>query len=190
MNGGVSVAVGRRMVLTCAHVTSPRGLRREIESLARLRSDLAHENAHLQLEVLHGVNSTGLTGILEALKLLSGVAWLDERPQVPSSDADPVGALFEQRQDVGRQVPPPAREAALPRDGRAALLHLLDGTIATLGLALVCVLAGLSHRPDALMFVLIMLAVCRRYGRREEPANHAFLPTRRFQTSLGSRPQK
>src|SRR5215813_4666631 len=50
-------------------------------------------------------------------------------------------------------------------------------------------LAAFSRRPDTLTFVLVLLAACLRHGRREEAGDHAFLPTRRNLTFLGSCPQ-
>jgi hypothetical protein len=46
--------------------------------------------------------------------------------------------------------------------------------------------SGLRHRPNVLAFALIILAVCRRYGRRSEPDDHASLITRRHLVSPGS----
>jgi len=77
---------------------------------------------------------------------------------------------------------------ALPPDNRAALLRLLGGILAVLCLMLVRVLAALSRRPDALTFVLVMLAACLRYGRREDPDDGTSLPIRRYRPSLGSCP--
>jgi hypothetical protein len=71
---------------------------------------------------------------------------------------------------------------------KATILRLLDGILAALCLVLVLVLAALSQQSNALNFVLVMLAACRRYGRRSEPDGHTFLPMRRYQTSLGSCP--
>jgi hypothetical protein len=34
-----------------------------------------------------------------------------------------------------------------------------------------------------------MLAACLRYGRREEPDDHTFLPRHRYRKSPGSRPR-
>jgi hypothetical protein len=189
MSNGFLV-VGPGTVLTSNHVIAhrqARDLRRGIEDLSRLRYDLAHENAHLQL--LGGANSTGMTACLEAIDWLAAVARLNEWLQAPSSDADPASALVAQQPDGGPWLLPKFNEAALPRDSGVALLRLLDGILAALCLMLVRVLAALSRHPDALMFVLIMLAACLRYGRREEPGDHAFLLTRRYQTSLGSCPQ-
>ena len=72
----------------------------------------------------------------------------------------------------------------LAATSRPALLRFIDGILAALRLMLVLVLTALSQQLDALAFVLVMLAVCLRYGRREEPDELAFLPMRRNQTSL------
>jgi len=181
--------VVRSGVLTCNHVIASRqagDLRRGIEVVSRLRNDLAHENAHLQLA---GTNSTGMTAYLAAFEWLADVARLNEWLQVPSSDADPAGALLAQQPDIGQWLPRTFRADALMRHSRVALLRLLDGILGALSLMLVRVKTALSRHPDALIFVLVMLSACLRYGRREEPGDHAFLPTRRYQTSLESCPQ-
>ena len=71
-------------------------------------------------------------------------------------------------------------------DSKATLLHLIDSMLAALCLLLVRVLAALSRRPDVLTFVLIMLAACLRYGRREEADDYSSLPMPRYERSLGS----
>lgn len=68
----------------------------------------------------------------------------------------------------------------------AALIRLIDGILAALGLILMRVLAALTRQPDAPILVLVMLAACLRFGRREEPEDGSFLPIRRSQTYLGS----
>jgi hypothetical protein len=56
---------------------------------------------------------------------------------------------------------------------RDSLLRLVDGIRTVLRLMLIRVLSALSRRPDRLDFVLIILASCRSYGHRGEPADHA-----------------
>jgi hypothetical protein len=73
-------------------------------------------------------------------------------------------------------------------NSRVGLLRVIDGILAALRLLLVLVLTALSQHLDALTFVLVMLAVCLRYGRRTEPGDHAYLPMRRNLTSMGGRP--
>ena len=199
MTIGIAVVVSPRAVLTCDHVIFPRqarDLRRGIEDVSSLRYTLAHENAHLQLEP-RSPNFTGMTAFLEAFQWLTGVARFGERPQVLSTDAVPASARLVQNQITGHGfvvLPGPQpllafKEGALSRDNRTALLRLLDGILAALRLMLVRVLAALSRHPDALAFVLVLLAACLRYGRRSEPDDHAFLPIRRYQRSSGSCPQ-
>ena len=199
MTIGIAVVAGPRAVLARDHFIFPRqarDLRRGIEDVSSLRYTLAHENAHLQLES-RSPNCTGMTAFLEAFQWLTGVALSGEQPHVPSTDAVPASAPLVQNQISGRGFvgsPGPRlllaiKDGALPRDDRTALLRFLDGILAALCLMLVRVLAALSRRPDALTFALVLLAACLRYGRRGEPDDHAFLPTRRYQTSLGSCPQ-
>jgi hypothetical protein len=188
MSNGFLV-VGPRTVLTYKSVIAhrqARDLRRGIEDVSRLRYDLAHENAHLQLP---GANSTGMTAYLAAFEWLAAAARPDKWRWLLSPDADPASALLAQQPDTGPWLLRTSRADSLLRRSRVALLRLLDGILGALCLMLVRVQTALSRHPDALMFVLIMLAACLRYGRREEPGDHAFLPTRRYQTSLGSCPQ-
>jgi len=103
------------------------------------------------------------------------------RPLVPTQDA---------HQLPGLPIVLTFRKDALPPDNRVTLLRLLDGILAALRLMLVRVMAALSRRPAVLTFVLVMLAACLRYGRREEPGDYLSLPTRRYQTSLGGCPQQ
>jgi hypothetical protein len=71
----------------------------------------------------------------------------------------------------------------------AAVVRLSDRVIGALLLMRMLVRTGLSHRPNARAFVLLILATCRRYGRRSEPDDHASLLIRRHLVSMGSRPQ-
>jgi hypothetical protein len=80
------------------------------------------------------------------------------------------------------------QEDALPTVGKGAFLRFIDGILAALRLMLVLVLTALSQQLAAHTLVLVILAACLRFGRREEPDNHAFLPMRRNQTSLGRCP--
>jgi hypothetical protein len=83
-----------------------------------------------------------------------------------------------------------ARTVALPtwltRDRHAALLRLVDAVIAVLRRMLVLALAALSHATNAIMFALILLAACLRYGHRgDEPAHRRSLLIRRYKSSAG-----
>jgi len=64
------------------------------------------------------------------------------------------------------------------------LVRLIDGKLAALFIALTV----LSRHPNALSFVLVMLAACLRYGRREEPDDHAPMPMREKRTSVRELP--
>jgi hypothetical protein len=66
-----------------------------------------------------------------------------------------------------------AIEPGLADDPGVGLLRLVDDIRAVLRLMLIRVLSALSRRPDRLDFVLILLASCRSYGHRGEPADHA-----------------
>jgi hypothetical protein len=186
-----------RALLASAHPPSlrqARQLQRGIEDVSSLRYTLAHEHAHLELES-QGPNLTRTTAILGVLQWLA-LARIGDQPGEPSIDAVPASARLVQNQITGHdfvRLPGPQlllafREDVLARAGGSTFLRFLDGILAALRLMLVLVLAALSRHPDALTFVLVILAACLRYGRRSEPANHTFLPPRRYQTSLGSCP--
>ena len=80
------------------------------------------------------------------------------------------------------------QEDVFSPDSNAALLRMLDGILAALCLMFVLVLAALARRPDGLMFVLVMLAACLRYGRREEPGDPRLAAQVQYRTSPGSSP--
>jgi hypothetical protein len=73
---------------------------------------------------------------------------------------------------------------------RNTFLRLLDSILAALCLMLVRARNGLSARPNALTFLLVMLAACLRYGRHSEPDDHAFLPPPPISDVVGKLPTK
>jgi hypothetical protein len=75
---------------------------------------------------------------------------------------------------------------SLLADSFAAVVRLLDRVIGALLLMRMLVRTGLSHRAYARAFVLLILAACRRYGRRSEPDDHASLLIRRHLVLMGS----
>ncbi len=82
------------------------------------------------------------------------------------------------------------------RNIRTVLLRFIDTLLAMARLCLVqilllayersLVLARRGRSLGTLAFVLAILAVCRRYGRRSEPDDHASLIIRRRLVSMGS----
>lgn len=56
---------------------------------------------------------------------------------------------------------------------RQELLRLVSRMRIVLRLRLLCLLSGLSGIPDAISFVLLLLAVARCYGHRTEPSDYA-----------------
>jgi hypothetical protein len=173
---------------TTASLDHVRDLRSAIESVSRLRYTLAHEDAHLVFR--H--NATGMSGFLGILR--SGVdEW--RRVALPPSDAILASTALDQHPGHGFVDLPGIRfllalqEDVFSPDSNAALLRMLDGILAALCLMLVLVLAALAQRPDGLTFVLVMLAACLRYGRREEPDDYAFLPKVDIGHRQGSSPQ-
>lgn len=77
------------------------------------------------------------------------------------------------------------RGGSLLADSWIASLSLIDSLLRVFH-CMMALRVAISRRPGILTFVLLLLAVCLRYGRREEPDDHAFLPIRRYQTSLGA----
>lgn len=69
------------------------------------------------------------------------------------------------------------------------MVHFFDRAIEAAYLIRLIVRSGLRHRPNPLAFALIILATCRRYGRRSEPDDHASLLNRRHLVIRGSCPQ-
>jgi hypothetical protein len=69
------------------------------------------------------------------------------------------------------------------------MVRLLDHAIEAACVIRLIVRSGLRHRPNALAFVLIILATCRHYGHRSEPDDHASLLNRRHPVIRGSCPQ-
>jgi hypothetical protein len=173
---------------TTASLDHVRGLQNAIEGVSRLRYTLAHEDAHLAF----GRNATGMTAIFGAFKWLAGIYQVDRWQQTLTADELVAGASLDQDQHLGigfgglrvssvvalqtASIMLAIRADAFPPVDRTALLRLVDGILTALCLTLILVLAALARRPDRLTFVLVMLAACLRYGRREEPDDHAFLP--------------
>jgi hypothetical protein len=141
-----------------------------------------------------------LTWRTRAFAGLTESSWL-------SSDNAPEAsvALTFAAQDIqlGHHEPPRLTSFRLSVDNgrenvRAALLRLLDmlrsmvrllnGVIRTERLMRLLVRNGLMCRSNALAFVLVILAACRRYGRRSEPDGCTILITRRHLVSMGSCP--
>ena len=162
-----------------------------IEQVSGLRNSIAHAPTYLTL--IHGPNCTGMTAVLGASEWLSRI---DQRQAPPTAELranPPLGQdQYTGRSFGGLRASPvmlAVRSDVLPRVDRTALLLLLDGILTALRLTLILVLAALARHPDGLTFVLIMLAACLRYGRREEPDDHAFLPKADIEHRPGSSPQ-
>lgn len=69
------------------------------------------------------------------------------------------------------------------------MVRLFDRAIEAACFIRLIVRSGLRHRPNTLALALIILATCRRYGRRSEPDDHASLLNRRHLITRESRPQ-
>lgn len=213
---GTTFLLARGSVLTVGHLIDPAtyrpgDVRHRIDTLSDLRHDLLLFDSATSLSLDYPKpNFTGAMAILEAVHLLAGAARVNVWLQPSSAGTVPARTALSPPIDEPpfspRWYPPNGaveiatqaheamhvllrfQEEALPPDNTVALLRLLDGILAALGLMLIRVLAALGRQPDALTFVLVMLATCLRYGRREEQDGDTFLPIRRFQTSLGSCP--
>ena len=62
--------------------------------------------------------------------------------------------------------------AGVPSIYRDGLVCMVDGIRTALCLVLILVLAALTRRPKLVSFLLVLLAVCLRYGHRSEPDDH------------------
>lgn len=116
----------------------------------------------------------------EAGPVISGTASALQRVDNTTTSVS-ASATIRARDSVWHLILP----ACLASDSRDALLRFVDGVLAALRLMLVVMLAALSRVADVVTFVLVMLAACLRYGRRQEPGDHDSLVSRRYQTSAG-----
>ena len=194
-----------------------RDLQHSIGNLSRLRFTLAHENAHLLLDCPDpDPNYTASMALYERIRWLASAVWVDAAlanttPAFPSdwttfSPRSGATSTVNETTVPARPLKHTVRSAALaalaaeslllefqagvlPADSKAASLRLIDGILAALRLLFGLVLTALSQHLNVLTFVLVMLAVCLRYGRRAEPDDCAFLPMRRNLMSMGSCPR-
>ena len=134
-----------------------------------------------------------------ALRLASSVtrdfAALSRGWRLDRSETEPTAPTYTRPQitlrlsaDIGSVIP----------SVRTMLLRLLDTLLAlarrcTVAIEMLrfersLVLARLGCLPGVPAFVLVILAVCRRYGHRSEPDDHASLLIRRQLVSMGSCP--
>lgn len=79
------------------------------------------------------------------------------------------------------------REGVLIADDWLASLRLLDSLLRVFCCTVALRVASV-RRLDIRTYVLVLIAVCRRYGHRAEPDDHNSLPVRRHLTCLGSSP--
>jgi hypothetical protein len=75
--------------------------------------------------------------------------------------------------------------AQLVADVAVAAIRQIDKVSAAVSAEMARRVALLAWNPGVRTFVLVILAVCRRYGRRSEPDDRALLPMRRHLTSWG-----
>ena len=112
---------------------------------------------------------------------------------LPISAGQDVGLLRSQPYGIALQISNRGGRlrAALLRflDFLRSMVRLFDRAIEAACLIHLIVRSGLRHRPNTLAFALIMLATCRRYGRRSESDDHASLRNRRHLVIRGSCPQ-
>lgn len=156
---------------------------RNADYLWRLCIGLAYRNSRVRLDP-RNPNDPGMAAIREAVRVLAKAP--DELFQYRSVEAV---AAYIVNMLASEEMHRDEREGALPRETRGALLRLFIGILVAVYLMLRLVLAALTRHPDALTFVLVMLASCLRHGRHDEPDDPAFLPMCPYQRSLGRRPQ-
>ena len=80
----------------------------------------------------------------------------------------------------------PAQSGVLLVDSWAGMVRVIDSVLAALLLMRLVVHAGIRSCIGIGNFILIIIAACRRYGRRTEPHDHAPLFIRRQLMSMGS----
>jgi hypothetical protein len=80
----------------------------------------------------------------------------------------------------------PAGAGSLLVDSWAGMLRAIDTVLTTMLLMRLLVRVGVRRRAGVDSFLLILIATCRRYGRRSEPDDHASLFIRRQPMSMGS----
>jgi hypothetical protein len=151
-------------------------LDRNIAALSwyRRRYELAHELGHLTLE-LHGSNQTGMSSIFECLRWLSsasGQPALEQRDGRVNRSSQTIRVLF--------------RESSPLAETWAAFVGLIDTLLSIFRRMKALLRVAVPLHPDVLAFVLVMLAVCRRYGHRSDPDDHASLLIQRYLVSIGS----
>jgi hypothetical protein len=145
-------------------------------------------------ELPSGFPGTSTTLPIDPRSLPSGVpkfylpSWLTEGlsrafPQTPASPISPA-------QRVKLKTASPDQTllrfiAQLIADLAAALVRMVDNMLVAVHVTLARLVAAHAQDPNLVALVLVILAVCRRYGRRSEPDDPAVLPMRRYPTSRG-----
>lgn len=180
---------------------------RKLETASRLRNMIVHRAAHSAYDVVWWIPSTAALYLGQAKEYDCYLAQSDARlrPSISGTSDDTVLELpprDESAEPWSRLItsvgtttltqPPREFHDYLPvgtiypilvrLENTGWLIRFLDGILAALSLLLLAVLTALSGHVDLLVFVLVLLAACLRYGRRDEPAAHPFLPIRRNQT--------
>jgi len=192
-----------------------RDLLSSIDEVSTARYNFLHETTHLALGYYDSLDVTGPLVFTQFKYQGADSSCVNDWFKLPPAEVTPVGttlpSLFDgASSNLGAYCVMPPAEAVdqalsllrvdeppvtlrrpllwvlVRAEHRQAFVRFLDGILAALRYMLGRVLAAISRQPAALAFVLVVLATCLRYGRRSDTDDHAFLPTRRYQTSLGS----
>jgi hypothetical protein len=189
------VGAGKSAILNAllsepALLSSGRSVKRSIAELDQLHSDLDHGDGRIVICDADYVSSYVLSGRSDAAmapttSIVSSAdtadhPWSSVVGSPAGSQLIPLDAGRRTPGDVGASVVcrPESHnvsswltfnEYLFPRL-RRELLRLVNRLRIVLRLTLICVLSGLPRIPDAINFVLLLLAAVRCYGRRTEPS--------------------
>jgi serine/threonine protein kinase len=102
--------------------------------------------------------------------------------------ANPFSLFVVRGQKPSRAVPggPSAYLPGAFSLGRESLLRFIDGILAALTLVLILLLSALAHPPAVLAFTLLLVAVARCFGRRDE-GDDVLRPARQSLSAVAGR---
>lgn len=168
-------------------LSSRRSVKRGIAELDQLHSDLEEDRGDGRLIIYDPAGEVCAEYLIQA-KTTTTVAASADAADHPWSSA--VGSLSAGSLDPGQRTPRDAYEFLMFGPGshavflsltfdeylfarlRQELLRLVNRIRMVLRLRLIYIMSGLSRIPEAVNFVLLLLAAARCYGRRTEPSDY------------------
>ena len=121
--------------------------------------------------------------------MFAGIAadrWFGDDPQIAEQDLAVQDHAASQPATVRVVFHILAGAGALLVDSWAAMVRTIDSMLAAVLLMRLLVRVGIRRLAGVSNFVLIIIAACRHYGRRSEPADHTSLLIRRDLVSMGN----